>query len=191
MRLTSRDGELRRSFAAIVSRPPSGESGSPACGAFSPIFPVEAPRISRRFVARSAGSRHAEIGIGVAIVLDSWALLALLNDEPVADRVEQAWVREKPLMCSINLGEVLYALIRTHGEDPARRAIKKARAELSVLDPDWSLVVEAARIKAGGGLSYADCFALATARQTDAQLWTGDPELIDLASRDEIIDLRS
>ncbi len=127
----------------------------------------------------------------MAIVLDSWALLALLNDEPAAGLVERAWLRERPLMCSINLGEVFYALIRTHGEDPARRAIKKARAELSVLDPDWSLVVEAARIKSGGGLSYADCFALAAARQADAQLWTGDPELIELATRDEIVDLRS
>lgn len=127
----------------------------------------------------------------MAIVLDSWALLALLNDEPAAGLVEQAWLREKPMMCSINLGEVFYALIRAHGEDPARRAIKKARAELSVLDPDWSLVVEAARTKAGGGLSYADCFALATARQVGAALWTGDPELIESAAQGEIVDLRS
>lgn len=127
----------------------------------------------------------------MAIVLDSWALLALLKDEPAAGLVERAWLREKPLICSVNLGEVLYALIRIHGEDPARRAIEKARAELSVLDPGWDLVVEAARVKAGGGLAYADCFALATARQAGAQLWTGDPELIDLASRDEIVDLRS
>lgn len=127
----------------------------------------------------------------MAIVLDSWALLALLNDGPAAGRVERAWLEEKPTMCSVNLGEVLYALIRIHGEDPARRAVGKARAELSVLDPDWGLVVEAARVKAGGGLAYADCFALATARQAGAQLWTGDPELIGLASRDEIVDLRS
>lgn len=127
----------------------------------------------------------------MAIVLDSWALLALLNDEPAAGRVERAWLQEKPAMCSVNLGEVLYALIRIHGEEPARRAVEKARVELSVLDPDWGLVVEAAAIKAGGGLAYADCFALATARQAGAQLWTGDPELIDLASRDEIVDLRS
>lgn len=127
----------------------------------------------------------------MAIVLDSWALLALLNDEPAAELVEQAWLREKPLMSSINLGEVLYALIRIHGEDPARRAIEKTRGELSVLDPDWNLVAEAARVKAGGGLAYADCFALATARQAGAQLWTGDPELIGLASPDEIVDLRS
>lgn len=126
----------------------------------------------------------------MAIVLDSWALLALLEDEPAAEQVEGAWLNEKPLICSINLGEVLYALVRIHGEDPARRAVKKARTELSVLDPDWGLVVEAAKLKAAGGLAYADCFALATARQAGAQLWTGDPELIELASNDEIVDLR-
>lgn len=171
-----------------MSRPPSGASGSLACGAYSPTSPGEAPRISRRFVARSAGSRRA--GIAIAIVLDSWALLALLKDEPAAKLVERAWLREKPVMCSVNLGEVLYALIRLQGEDPARRAITKTRAELSVLDPDWGLVAEAAKLKAAGGLSYADCFALATARRYDAPLWTGDPEILALASANEAVDLR-
>jgi predicted nucleic acid-binding protein len=127
----------------------------------------------------------------LAIVLDTWALLALLNDEPAAARVERAWLREKPVICSVNLGEALYVLIRAHGEEPARRSVERARAELNVLDPEWSLVVEAARIKAGGGLSYADCFALVTAREAGAQLWTGDPELIESASPDEVVDLRS
>lgn len=127
----------------------------------------------------------------MAIVLDTWALLALLNDEPAADLVERAWQREKPVICSVNLGEALYVLIRAHGDDPARRAVEGIRAELSVLDPDWALVVEAAKTKAGGGLSYADCFALATARQQGAKLWTGDPELIELASQGEVVDLRS
>ena len=171
-----------------MSRPPSGASGSLACGAYLPISPGAAPRISRRFVARSAGSRR--VGIAIAIVLDSWALLALLKDEPAAELVERAWLREKPVMCSINLGEVLYALIRLQGEDPAWRTITKARAELSVLDPDWGLVADAARLKAAGGLSYADCFALATARRHDAPLWTGDPELLILAGSDEVVDLR-
>ena len=127
----------------------------------------------------------------MAIVLDTWALLALLNDEPAAGRVEDAWQREKPVICSVNLGEALYVLIRAHGEAAARKTVDRARAELSVLDPDWNLVVEAARTKAGGGLSYADCFALATARRTGGRLWTGDPELIAVAARGEIVDLTS
>ncbi|HEX4670032.1 MAG TPA: hypothetical protein VH275_08695 [Solirubrobacterales bacterium] len=39
-------------------------------------------------------------------------------------------------------------------------------------------------------MSYADCFALATARRHGAPLWTGDPELLALASPDEVVDLR-
>lgn len=125
------------------------------------------------------------------VVLDSWALLALLNDEPAAELVERAWMDERPLMCSVNLGEVLYVLIRTDGEDSAQRAIRRIRAELSVLDPDWGLVVEAAEAKAGGGLSYADYFALATARQVGGQVWTGDPELVEVGAPGEVVDLRS
>jgi predicted nucleic acid-binding protein len=126
----------------------------------------------------------------MAIVLDTWALLALLNDEPAAARIEQAWLEEEPVMCSVNLGEALYVLMRAHGEDAGSRPVDRARAELNVVDPDWKLIVDTARIKARGGLSYADCFALATARSHDCQLWTGDPEILALASEDEVFDLR-
>jgi predicted nucleic acid-binding protein len=123
-------------------------------------------------------------------VLDTWALLALLKDEAAAARVEEAWLDEAPAMCSLNLGEALYMQIRAAGEKAARAAIDRVRAELDVVDPDWRLVSEAATIKASGGLSFADCFALATARRHDAPLWTGDPEIIQLADPDEIVDLR-
>ncbi len=126
----------------------------------------------------------------MALVLDTWALLALLNDEPAGAAVEEAWLRERPLICSVNLGEALYVLIRAHGEGLAERTIEKARAELQVVDPGWELTVEAARLKAAGGLSYAYCFALATARRHDAPLWTGDPELLTVAGSDEVVDLR-
>lgn len=126
----------------------------------------------------------------MTIVLDTWALLAVLNDEPAAARVEEAWLVEEPVMSSVNLGEALYVLIRAHGEEMAARAVDRARAELNVVDPDWDLVAEAAAIEARGGLSYAHCFALATARRSEGLLWTGDPEILDLAQKDEVVDLR-
>ncbi len=49
----------------------------------------------------------------------------------------------------------------------------------------------AARIKARGGLSYADCFVIATAQRYRAPLLTGDPEIIDWAGDVEVIDLRT
>lgn len=127
------------------------------------------------------------------IVLDSWALLAYLKDEDSADRIESAWIEEGATICSINLGEVLYIRIRGDGEDSAAADIDRVRQRLDVVDPDWPLVSEAARIKAHGGLSHADAFCLATARRAEAPLWTGDLEIVDQAAEHScaVVDLRA
>lgn len=71
--------------------------------------------------------------------------------------------------------------------------IEKVRRELNVIHPDWELVITAAKIKASGGLSFADAFCIATAEQLGAPLWTGDPKIIDRASElaCEVRDLRA
>ncbi len=127
------------------------------------------------------------------IVLDSWALLAYLKDEDPADRIESAWLEEGATICSVNLGEVLYIRIRGDGEDLASADIDRVRMRLDVVDPDWPLVSEAARVKAHGGLSYADAFCVATALRAEAPLWTGDPEIVDQAAEHSCVavDLRA
>lgn len=127
------------------------------------------------------------------VVLDSWALLAYLKDEPAAGQIESEWLGSGAAISSINLGEVLYIRIRASGEDSARADVETVRRRLSVVEPDWSLVMAAATIKANGGLSYADAFCIATALQLSAPLWTGDPEIIDQAAEHscEVVDLRS
>lgn len=94
--------------------------------------------------------------------------------------------------CSVNLGEVLYMQIRNAGPTAAQDAVAALRQNMNALDPDWDLVVAAAKIKAKGGLSYADAFCVATAERLKAVLWTGDPEIIDLAEQlpCEVRDLR-
>lgn len=81
-------------------------------------------------------------------------------------------------MCSVNVGEVLYVLTRTHGEDVAATAVDGVRQVVRVVDADWSLVRSAAQVKARGGLSYADAFCIATAQSLDAAVATGDPEIL-------------
>lgn len=125
------------------------------------------------------------------IVLDAWALLAYLRNESASARVEQGWDSNGAAMCSVNLGEALYAEIRTSGRGAAEAAITAARRQMTLVDPDWELVSAAAEIKARGGLSYADAFCVATAQQLGAPLWTGDPELVALSDEVEIVDLRS
>jgi predicted nucleic acid-binding protein len=126
------------------------------------------------------------------VVFDSWALLAYLGDEPAAGRIESAWIEEGAAISSINLGEVLYIRMRTHGEESASADIAGVRGLLEVSDPDWPLVTAAAAIKARGRLSYADAFCIATAMRADAPLWTGDPEIVDQAAHHscEVVDLR-
>lgn len=126
------------------------------------------------------------------VVLDSWALLAYLKDEAAAKRIEGAWLDEGAAISSINLGEVLYIRTREDGEDSALTTIETVRKRLEVIDPDWSLVVAAAKIKASGGLSYADAFCIATAVARSAPLWTGDPEIVEQAAEHscEVVDLR-
>jgi len=128
----------------------------------------------------------------LTIVLDTWALIAHLRDEEAAGRIREAWIREGAAMCSINLGEALYLEMRARGPEGADGTIERARQELNLVHPDWELVTAAARIKAGGGLSFADAFCIATAERMAAPLWTGDPEIVDRAQelRCQVKDLR-
>lgn len=125
------------------------------------------------------------------VVLDSWALLAVLKREPAAHLVTEKWFEDGAAMCTVNLGEVLYAETRRVGAALSRRAVDAARASLTVVDPDWDLVSAAAVVKAGGGVSYADAFCVATAQRLSAPLWTGDPEILALSSDVDVVDLRS
>jgi predicted nucleic acid-binding protein len=127
------------------------------------------------------------------VVLDSWGLLAYLKDELAAGRIESEWLESGAAISSINLGEVLYIRTRAIGEDSARADVERIRRRLTLIEPDWSLVMAAATIKANGGLSYADAFCIATALHLSAPLWTGDPEIIDQAAEHscEVVDLRA
>ena len=93
----------------------------------------------------------------------------------------------------INLGEVHYSLARRCGAAAADRGLRRILSSVRAEEPDPELVMAAARIKAGGGISYADCFAIATARRHAAPLLTGDPEIVRRACDVEIgvLDLRN
>lgn len=116
-------------------------------------------------------------------LLDSFAVLAWVQDEPGAGRVEtllvEAQRRKAPLLLNVvNLGEVYYRLARHQGHPFAREIIRQIEVlplELYPCDP--GLALEAARIKADFPMAYADAFAVATAMRESAVLVTGDPEL--------------
>lgn len=93
-------------------------------------------------------------------------------------------------MSWINAGEVYYLETRRRGRESARAAIEALRPVLHLEEPDEATIIAAASLKARHPISYADCFAVATAMRHRAPLLTGDPELVALAEDVEIIDLR-
>ena len=115
-------------------------------------------------------------------LLDSFAILAFLNDEEGAARVaallEESSSGGPPLLVNeINVGEVYYIVAKHRSEEAAEHVLAHLEMlPLEVVPNDFADVLDAARIKARFPLSYADAFAVATAIRFDATVVTGDPE---------------
>jgi len=120
--------------------------------------------------------------LAVAKVLDSWALLCYLEQEPgfkkMIDLFEKAVESSKPLlMCIVNWGEVYYQVARRFGDQKAQEVEQLIETfPITLVEADKSLTREAARIKTTRKMAYADCFAVALAHLKKAELYTGDPE---------------
>jgi len=77
----------------------------------------------------------------------------------------------------INLGEVLYTVEWRRGFGAAQKTLMLSQSlPIKILEVTNDLVLEAAHLKAGYPLSYADAFVAATAIQNQAIVLTGDPE---------------
>ena len=115
-------------------------------------------------------------------VFDAYAILKWSQKEPGYRKVKSILMacREKSTvgyMNRINLGEVYYIMIRAAGVDRARDFLENfLRIPINLVLPDSDLIWKASEIKAEYALSYADCFAAATALIHGAAVLTGDPE---------------
>jgi len=115
-------------------------------------------------------------------VLDTFALLAYLMDEPAAARIEKGLEEAGKGKCRlfvsiINLGEMLYITERRGGASKAQDSLALIRQlPIEILPADEQAVFDAAHIKASHTLSYADAFAVAAAIRESAVILTGDPE---------------
>jgi uncharacterized protein len=117
-----------------------------------------------------------------AYVLDAWAVLAYLEDEPsgaqIADLIAAAHEEDIPIyMTVVNAGEVWYTIARELSEHEADISLKELRdLRIQFQDVDWELTQQAARFKCKHKMSYADCYAAALAKSKRAELITGDAE---------------
>jgi len=85
------------------------------------------------------------------------------------------------LMSLVNLGETYYRLIQIAGAEEAEDKLRLIRTlPIEMVPVREPLALEAGRIKARHRISFADAFAVATARQERGAVLTGDPEIVAL-----------
>ena len=115
-------------------------------------------------------------------ILDAHGLMVFLEKEPGFEKIESLFKSAADkgdylLITSVNLGEVFYIILRECGEDKAQEVEEIVQTlPIKVIDADWKLTREAAKLKAFKKMSYADCFAAALAIMHKGELITGDPE---------------
>jgi PIN domain nuclease of toxin-antitoxin system len=115
-------------------------------------------------------------------ILDSWALMALFNEESAADEVEKllsqaAADRHKLLMSVVNWGEIYYSVMRGASPEMAEQKAREIAAmPIEIVPADLHQTHQAAIFKATRKMSYADCFGAALAKIKNAEFVTGDPE---------------
>jgi PIN domain nuclease of toxin-antitoxin system len=116
------------------------------------------------------------------VVLDASALLALLFDEPGAEKIEnlfnQAAEADKPMfIAAVNWTEVLYKMHRKQGAQGFEGARHfELTMPLDVVPVDRELAEAAALLKNKHDFGLADAFAAALAKHKKAELVTADRE---------------
>jgi len=119
-------------------------------------------------------------------ILDSYAMIAYLEDEAGAAKVERFLDKAEKgklsiLMSIVNWGEVYYSIYRSKGEEKAESAIIiMEQLAIKITDVDRDIMYSVAKIKANHAIALGDCFAAAEAKRTDYPVVTGDKEFMKL-----------
>lgn len=122
-------------------------------------------------------------------VLDSYAIMAMLNKESGAMRVKALLQASENndvtlSMSMINLGELAYIIDRRWGSKKVQDILAYLEeTPIHMVEASKERIFAAAYIKAHHPMSYADAFAAALAQEIDGILLTGDPEFQSLADQ--------
>ncbi len=73
----------------------------------------------------------------MTVVLDSWAVHCLLQSEELGAELVEEVLADRPVMSWVNLGEVLYVLLRRRPRDEAEEAVRDVAA---IPDAPWDVV---------------------------------------------------
>lgn len=105
-------------------------------------------------------------------LLDTSALLTLLEDEECADRVEQVLKQAQTLICGVSLFEVRSITLqeRTEAEAEVRHALLKRSGAAVLWELDEPTALKAAGLKAEHSISLAEALIAASAHRHSAIL---------------------
>jgi predicted nucleic acid-binding protein len=121
-------------------------------------------------------------GAKASFLLDTSALLTLLEDEPGAERVQQVLQQAQTFICAVSLLEVCYITLqeRTEAEADIRHALLKRSGATVLWELDEPTVLKAAGLKAKHSISLADALVAGSAHRQGAILLHKDPEFDSL-----------
>ena len=128
-----------------------------------------------------------------SFIFDSHALLKFFQKEKGYEKVVHLLEEIKKsgankYVNAINLGEIIYSTKREFGDQKKLEVLANIeRLDFNILPIPNNLIYEAAEYKAQYNISYADCFALASAIEHKAALVTGDPEFKKVEQLVEIV----
>ena len=126
-------------------------------------------------------------------VFDSHALLKFFQKEKGYEKVlhlleEMKKTGATKYINAINLGEIIYMTKREFGDQKKLEVLANIeRLKFRVLPVPNQLIFQAAEYKAQFPISYADCFALASAVEHKAAIVTGDPDFKKVQHMVEIL----
>ncbi len=116
------------------------------------------------------------------VVLDSWAVIEYLDGKEPAHSMVGALLAQsrdpRPIMSKANLEEVETELMRRVGLQEHDKLQAALIDSVDVAEVDAESWKASSIIKYAYWMSRADSFAVVTAIRYDAELWTGDPELL-------------
>ena len=123
------------------------------------------------------------------ILLDAFALLAYFRGEPAAEVVQQMLWDNDVAMSQVQAAETIDRMMRIDGCDEDEAEIAISAIGVKLIDIDAGMGAAAGRFRAahyiptGRTLSLADSFAAVIALDTERQLATSDPVLIEAMRR--------
>ncbi|MGH9156262.1 MAG: PIN domain-containing protein [Acidimicrobiales bacterium] len=127
------------------------------------------------------------------IILDAYAAVALLRNEPAAGEVRLLLETGDAALTTVGVVEVIDHLVRLAGAHPDDAALDLAQLRLARPVPlDEVTAVQAGLLRArhyhrrDRPVSLADCVVGATGRAAQAAVATADPHLLDTCSAEGV-----